>query len=66
MKRSGKQDAIRVIERLPDDASVEDVIYSLYFRQRVDRGLRELSAGKTISHEDVKRGVRRWLKSAGR
>jgi predicted transcriptional regulator len=42
---------------MPDDASLEEVMYELYFRQRVDRGLRELDEGKTVSHTDIKRGL---------
>ena len=66
MARSAKQEALRMIGRMPDDVSLEDVIYELYFRQRVDRGLRELDAGKTVSHEEVKRSLVKWLRSGGR
>jgi predicted transcriptional regulator len=52
MARSLKRAALKMIE--------------LYFRQRVDRGLRELDEGKTISHKEVKRSVVKWLQSAGR
>ena len=55
-----------MIGQLPDDASLEDIMYELYFRQRIDRGLRELEEGKTVSHEKVKRGLVKWLQSAGR
>ncbi len=58
---STKQDALRLIEKLPEDASLDDIIYEIYFRQRVDRGLRELDAGETIPHEDVERSVSEWL-----
>lgn len=66
MAISIKQAALRMIERMPDDASLEDIMYELYFRKRVDRGLRELDQGKTVSHEEVKRGLVKWLQSAGR
>lgn len=66
MAISTKRTALRVIERMPDDASLEDIMYELYFRQRIDRGLRELDEGKTVSHEEVKRGLVKWLQSAGR
>ncbi len=66
MATSTKQAALRMIERMPDDASLEDIMYELYFRKRVDRGLRELDEGKTVSHEEVKRSLVKWLQSAGR
>ena len=61
-----KQTALRMIQHLPHDASLEEIMYELYFRQRVDRGLRELARGKTVSHEDVRRSLAKWLRSAGR
>ena len=61
-----KDIALRLIERLPDDASLEDIMYELYFRQRIDRGLRELAEGQTISQEEVERSLAEWLRSAGR
>ena len=57
MAKSIKQAALRVIAQMPDDASLEDIMYELYFRQRIDHGLRELEEGKTVSHEEVKRSL---------
>jgi putative transcriptional regulator len=62
----GKQAALQIIEAMPNDASFEEIMYGLYFRQRVDRGLRELDAGETVPHDEVKRSVAEWLRSAGR
>ena len=50
-----------MIERLPDDASVEDIVAELFFRQKVDEGLRELDAGKGVDHEEAKRKLGKWL-----
>ncbi len=61
-----KQAVLKMIERMPEQASMEDIMYELYFRQRVDRGLKELTAGKTVSHEQVKRSLTKWRKSNGR
>jgi predicted transcriptional regulator len=65
MAVSAKQAALKVIESMPEDASLEEVMYELYFRKRVDRGLRELEEGKTISHAEIKRSLAKWLQSAG-
>jgi predicted transcriptional regulator len=66
MASNTKQAALELIEGLPDDVSLEDIMRELYFRQRVDRGLRELEAGETVAHGEVERSVGRWLRSAGR
>ena len=61
-----KQAALKIIESMPDDASLEDIMYELYFRQRVDRGLKEVDEDQTVSHDEVRRSVAEWLRSAGR
>ena len=44
-----------MIEELPEDITVSDVMAELYFRQNVDEGLKELDEGKGISHEEAKK-----------
>ncbi|MEE8199896.1 MAG: hypothetical protein V3R29_01900 [Candidatus Acidoferrales bacterium] len=66
MATSTKQVALKLIQQMPEDTSLEQVMYELYFRHRVERGLRELDSGKTVSHNEVKRSLARWLRSAGR
>ena len=66
MSANTKREVIDAIRRMPEDVTIEQILYELYFRQRVDRGLTELAAGKTVSHDSVKRSVRQWLRSAGR
>ena len=65
MEVSPKQAALKIIGLMPDDVSLEDIMYGLYFRQRIDRGLEELDQGKTVSHVEVKRSLAKWLQSAG-
>jgi predicted transcriptional regulator len=64
MAMSNKEAAIRTIEHLPDDASLDDIIYALYVRQKIERGLRDIEAGNTVSHEEVMREYREWLECA--
>ena len=59
--KNAKQNAIEVIENLPDDSSYEDIMERLFFLQKVESGLRDISDGKVISHADVKKRLDRWL-----
>ena len=61
MQSTVKQTVIEMIERLPDDASVEGIMAELYFRQKVDEGLRQLDAGENVEHEEAKRRLGKWL-----
>jgi len=51
-----------ILDRLPDDCSLDDVLYHLYVISAVNRGQSEVAAGKTVSHDDVARELRKkWL-----
>ena len=61
-----KQAVRALLERLPDDCSVEDVLYHLYVLQAVERGQADAAAGRIISHEEVESAMRRkWLRGDG-
>ena len=50
-----KDRVLEAVRELPDDATVEDVMERLYFLAKVQKGLQEAEAGKTVSHEEAKR-----------
>jgi predicted transcriptional regulator len=52
-----KERALEAIRDLPEDATVEDVMERLYFLAKVEEGLRQADAGRTISHEEAKRRI---------
>ncbi len=56
-----KQQVIQMIRALPDKVSVDDILSELYFKLQVDKGLKELDAGKGISHQAAKKRLGRWL-----
>jgi len=60
------KDTVRaVLDRLPDDCSLEDVLYHLYVVQTVARGRADVQAGRTLSQEQVAEELRRkWLVAA--
>lgn len=61
----GKEAVRALLDRLPDDCSVEDVLYHLYVVQAVERGQADAVAGRTIPHEEVEEALRRkWLRGA--
>jgi len=58
------KDAVRaLLDRLPDDCSIEDVLYHVYVLQAIARGQADAAAGRTIPHEEVEEELRRrWLR----
>ena len=63
--QSAKKTVTTLLDRLPDDCSLEDVLYHLYVIQKVEAGLVDAEAGKLISHGQVAEELRRkWVKGA--
>jgi len=56
-----KEQVIQMIQSLPEDATIDDIMAELYFKLQVDAGLRELDEGKGIPHEEVQKRMSRWL-----
>lgn len=51
---NAKTHAREIIDRLPESASWEDVMYELYVREAIDAGLADVAAGRTTPHEQVR------------
>jgi hypothetical protein len=49
-----KEEAERLIERLPDDATWGDLMHEIYVRQAIEAGLEDSRAGKVSGIEDVR------------
>jgi len=50
-----KREAQRLVEQLPEQASWDDLMYEIYVRQAVERGIAAADAGKVVSHDDAMR-----------
>lgn len=57
-----KEIAKNVIDTLPDEASMDEIIDALYIKAKFDRGVKEIQDGKGISNEDAKDRLKKWLK----
>ncbi len=56
MSATVKKDEVRrILAELPDDATWDDLIHQIYVVECVEKGLADCEAGRTTSHEDVKR-----------
>ena len=62
MSNTAKETAKRLIDQLPEEATLEDIMYELYVKQKIEGGLQAIDEGRTVSHEVAKR---RLLRDAG-
>lgn len=60
-----KDQMLKVISDLPDDASVDDAVERLYLLEKIERGIAQADAGQIVSHEEALHRLSRWLKEGG-
>lgn len=58
---TAKEEVRQILDTLPDDATLEDVQYAIYVRERIQRAREEVDAGNTVDEEEVDRRLERWL-----
>ncbi len=56
-----KEAVLKLLENLPEDATIEDIQYHLYVLQKIQAGQEAIDAGQTIPHEEVMRELAQWL-----
>lgn len=57
-----KDIAKRVIDSLPDEATMDDIIHALYVKTKFENSEREIREGKGISHKTAKQKLQKWVK----
>ena len=51
---SAKDAARQIIDHLPEQATWDDIMYELYVKSKIEDGLADIEAGRTVPHEQVK------------
>jgi predicted transcriptional regulator len=58
---NAKEEVIRLPALLPEDSSLEDIQYHIYVHQKIDQGLEDAKAGRTLSEEEFDQRMAKWL-----
>jgi len=59
---TAKETVRALLDRLPDDCTIDEVLYHLYVVQAVGEGVVDAQADRVIPHEQVAERLRRkWL-----
>ena len=56
-----REEAHRLVDELPEEASWDDLMYQIYVRQKVEAGLRAIEEGRVITQEEAEERMARWL-----
>jgi len=52
--RNIKEEAKRLLEKLPDDLTWDDLMHEIYVRQSIEAGLADSQAGKSVDVAEVR------------
>lgn len=55
-----RERAIQTINELPNEFNLEALIERLIFIDKVEKGLKQAEEGKTVSHEEALKRLRKW------
>ena len=50
-----KEQAHELLEKLPDSATWEDVMYRIYVRQAIEAGIKDSDEGRTVGVKEVRK-----------
>ena len=57
-----KEVAKNVIDALPDEVSMDDIIHALYIHAKFEHGELEIRKGRGISHRAAKKRLQKWVR----
>ena len=58
--QTAKQEALNTIDKLPDDADMDEIMYRLYVLDKIRKGQEAIEQGKTITSEELKWEIDSW------
>jgi len=57
---TAKEEVKTLLDKLPDDCSLEDVQYHLYVVEKIQRGIERAEKEGVASQEEVERKLSKW------
>ncbi len=60
MMSTAKEEVKSLLDKLPDDCSMEDVQYHIYVVEKINRGIERAGREGALSQDEVERGFSKW------
>ncbi|NOX88757.1 MAG: hypothetical protein GXO77_07005 [Calditrichaeota bacterium] len=55
-----KDEVMSLLNKLPDDCTLEDIQYHLYVIEKIRKGIKRAEQEGTVSQEDVEKQFSKW------
>ncbi len=56
-----KDELIDFIKNMPDESSIDEIMYHLYVKQKILHSKAQLATGQTHENDEVKELANKWL-----
>jgi len=57
-----KKQVLEIVKGLPEEVDIDEIMYRLYLRQKLEAAEKDVSEGKVVSHEEVVKETSKWFK----
>ncbi|MFH1674345.1 MAG: hypothetical protein ABIF87_13090 [Pseudomonadota bacterium] len=58
--KTAKEEVRTLIDKLPDDCTLEDIQYHLYVVEKIQRGIERAENEGTLTQDEVERKFSKW------
>lgn len=58
---TAKEDLRLLLDRLPDEASLEDIRYHIYVQEAIRRGRKAAGRSELVEQDEIERRMSKWL-----
>ena len=59
--QTAKREVQKILEKIPDEATFEDIQYHIYVREKVEKGLKDIEKGLLVDQDEAEKRMSRWL-----
>ncbi len=56
-----KEEAIKIVENLSESEDWEDLMYKIYVRESIEKGLNDIDNGNILSESQFENRLSKWL-----
>ncbi len=62
MSQKIKENFIKMINKLPNNVTIDEIVYHTYVKSQIMKGKQQLQEGKGIPHSEIEAEIEQWLK----
>jgi predicted transcriptional regulator len=56
-----REEAHKLVDQLPAEASWDDLMYQIYVRKKIEAGRQAIAEGRFFTQEEAEKRMARWL-----